>query len=182
MMNFNCLYCQSKIDAYLDSELSPKARRRVVQHLDRCITCYTLYVQRRDLKRELQRALPLIGQRDAPDFKQMWGTIRSELPHPEAHQRHFLHARYGFVVLAMMLMLVLPLTMAHRDIPLILPSQPAAQSVLMRETPDVTEPFAMATAVASLTVESEYTPATSLPIVAEPPTQDFARGMNGRNN
>lgn len=179
MWNLNCHYCQAHLQAYIDGELSPKARRRISQHLDRCTACYNVYAQRRDLSRELQQAIPLVGQRGAPNFKQMWGAIQAELPQPQP--RHF-HARYGLALLAFTLMLIVPFTMGHRDISRMPPSPPAPELLEKRETPDVTEPVALATVTASITVESELRPATLLPTVPEPRNQESSRGMDGNTN
>src|SRR5436190_927022 len=110
MWNFNCLYCQAHLQAYIDGELSPKARRRIAQHIDRCPACYHTYIQQRDFSRELQQEIPLVGQRNAPDFKQMWGAVQAELPQS---QPRLYQARYGMALLAFTLMLVVPFTMGH---------------------------------------------------------------------
>lgn len=177
MWNFNCHYCQAHLQAYMDGELSPKVRRRVSQHLDRCPACYNVYAQRRDFSRELQQTLPLVGQQYAPNFKKMWGAIQSELPQP---QPRMYQARYGLALLAFTLMLIVPFTMGHRDMSRMPPSPPAPD--LLRETPDVTEPVAVATIAASITVESELRPATLLPTVPEPRNQESLRGMDGNTN
>lgn len=179
MWNFNCHYCQAHLQAYIDGELSPKARRRIAQHIDRCPACYNAYIQRRDFSRELQQAIPLVGQRGGPDFKQMWGAVQAELPQS---QPRLYQARYGMALLAFALMLIVPFTMGHRDISLSPPPPPAPELWAMRETPDVTEPVALATVVASHTVESQVTSATVLPTVPEPHNQESSRGMDGNTN
>jgi len=179
MWNLNCHYCQAHLQAYIDGELSPKARRRVSQHLDRCPTCYNAYSQRRDFSRELQQAIPLVGQGGTPHFKQMWGAIQAELPQP---QPRLYQARYGLVLLAFALMLIVPFTMGHRKISLTPPSPPAPELLAKYETPDVTEPVMIATIAASITVESEQKSATQLPTVPEPRHQESLRGMDGNTN
>jgi anti-sigma factor RsiW len=179
MWNFNCRYCRAHLQAYIDGELSLKSRRRVSQHLDRCPACYSIYVQQRDLSRELRQSIPMVGQRGVPDFKQMWGAIQAELPQPQPRLNQ---ARYGLALLAFTLMLIVPFTMGHRDISLMPPSPPAPQLLEKHETPDVTEPAAVATAAASITVESEMKPATLLPTVPEPRHQESSRGIDGNTN
>lgn len=181
MWNFNCHYCRAHLQAYIDGELSPKARRRIAQHVDRCPTCYNAYILRRDFSRELQQTLPLVGQRGAPDFKQMWGAVQAELPRPAVQPRLY-QARYGLALLAFTMMLIMPLTMGHRDISLSPPSPPAPQLLAKYETPDVTEPVAIATVAASLTVESQFKSATLVPTVPEPHNQELSRGMDGNTN
>ncbi len=181
MWNFNCHYCKAHLQSYMDGELSPKARRRIALHLDRCPACYNAYMQRRDFSHELQHVIPLVGQRGAPDFKQMWGAIQAELPRQESQPR-FYQARYGMALLAFTLMLIMPFTMGHRDISRMPPSPPAPELLAKRETPDVTEPVVVATIAASITVESELKPATLLPTVPEPHNQESLRGMDGNTN
>jgi uncharacterized C2H2 Zn-finger protein len=179
MWNFNCHYCKAHLQAYIDGELTPKSRRRISQHLDRCPACYSAYAQRRDFSRELQQAIPLVGQRGAPDFKQMWGAIQAELPQP---QPRFYQARYGLALLAFTLMLIVPFTMGHRDISRMPPSPPAPELLTKHETPDVTEPVAYATVAASITVASEFKPVTLLPTVPEPRNPESSRGIDGNTN
>jgi anti-sigma factor RsiW len=157
-------HCRGSLDAYLDGQLTPKARRRVAQHISRCETCYADYARRRDLRDELQRTMPLIGA-DQPDFKRMWHAIRVELPRDD---RRRTQARYGLAALMLMLSLLIPFTMGHRDIPMVLPSRPAPDSTLEQGTPSQREPVAVATIVVSVTQGHEKEAATQLPTVPEP--------------
>lgn len=176
IFRFACSHCQAHIDAYLDNQLSPRARRRINRHLDECADCYAFYAQCRDLRGELQRSLPLVGHttRQQPDFALMWTAIHAELPPaPSTLDRERQGYRYGLVAVMFMLMLLLPFTMGHRDIPMIMPSPPAPDSQ-ENSTPARTQPVAIATVSASVT-ESHIKPATLLPTVPEP---DFSRGSN----
>jgi hypothetical protein len=159
-------HCGRHLDAYLDGQLSPKARRRVAQHLSRCETCYADYARRRDLRNELQNTLPLIGTLDQrADFTRMWHSIRTELPRGD-RRRYQLQARYGLVVAMLLIMLLVPFTMGHRDLPILLPSRPAPDSTEELGTP--TQPVAMATVAVSVTQGHENENATQLPTVPEP--------------
>jgi anti-sigma factor RsiW len=179
MWNFSCHDCRTQLQSYIDGELSLKARVRISRHLDRCPVCYNLYAQKRDFSRELQQVMPLVGQRGAPDFTKMWDAIQSEIPQP---QPRFYQARYGLALLAFTLMLIMPFTMEHRDVSLTPPSPPAPALLAQHETPDVTEPVAVATVAASLTVESEFKSVTQLPTVPEPHNQESSRGIDGNTN
>lgn len=167
---FKCSHCEKHLDAYLDHRLTPRLRRRVARHLDECPRCYLLYIQRRDLQQELQRALPLVGRRDKTDFQRLWGGISAELPRTAVPNR----MRYGLVAMALMVMFLLPFTMAHRDV-MLSPTIPAAPETLATQTPESTA-VAEATVAASLTDESDYTPATSIPTIPQPGTTASARG------
>lgn len=171
----SCRYCQAHLDGYLDGQLTPKARRRVAEHLARCESCYVEYVRRRDLHGELQRTLPLVGQRQMPDFARTWQAIRVELPHP-TYERRRDQARYGLAAVMVMLVLLLPFTMGHRDLPL-LPPRPAPDSTVKSGTPAHLEPIAIAT-VAVTQRHDDHT-ATELPTVPEP---DAPRGIDGNND
>lgn len=170
-----CRHCQAHLDAYLDRQLTPKARRRVGQHIARCETCYAEYVRRRDLRDELKRTLPLVGQHSAPNFARTWQAVRRDLPHP-TYERRRDQARFGLAALMVMLILLLPFTMRHRDLPLILPPRPAPDVSQQGSTPAQTEPVAFATVAASVTQGHESKAATQLPTVPEP---HAIRGTNG---
>ncbi len=167
---FSCSHYQKHLDAYLDHRLAPRLQQRVARHLDDCPRCYLRYTQQRELRRELQRTLPLVSQYEKPDFKRLWVGIQAELPRHGVPSR----MRYGLAVMALMVMFLLPFTMAHRDI-MLAPTIPEPGE-RVTETPESTEAIAEATVVASLTHESDYTPATSLPTIPQPGTPVRARG------
>lgn len=144
-----CHYCKSQLDAFIDGSLSPRARRRVARHIDTCPACYRVYANRRDLRRELQASIPLVGRDHTPDFDRMWGAIRAELPRPRPRYTQF---RYGLVMLMLVLVLVVPLTLGNSDLTRTPPDQPRPQGELATETPDHADPAA--TAIASATQHS----------------------------
>ncbi len=125
-----CHYCRAHLDAYLAGELAAPARRRVAAHLDQCAACYRVYVQRRELARQLSRELPLVGHAGAPDFGQVWVKVQAELPRESGHPM-----QYGLAALLLALLLLVPFTMGHRDVAPVLPTQPAPQLAGADETP-----------------------------------------------
>jgi anti-sigma factor RsiW len=174
MFGIVCRYHQAHLDAYLDGNLTPKARKRVAQHIGNCEACYAEYARRRDFRNELQRTLPLVGQRqNTIDFDQVWDAIRVELP---LSTRRRTHARYGLVALMFMLVLMLPFTMGHRAIPMTLPPHPAPDTNEQNTTPAQTETVAVATVVVSVTEGHNAEAATKLPTVPEP---EATRGRHG---
>jgi anti-sigma factor RsiW len=157
MLNFLiCHYTRPRLDAFIDGELSPRVRRRVAQHLDRCPHCDRRYIQRRALRRELQRALPLVGHAVEPDYAALWQGIRSELPR-RTPPRKF---RYGLVMMMIMLALVVPFTMGNGRVTQTPPQQPVPQVQAGTVAHDVTDTQPLATAVASATQAGDTTPPT----------------------
>ena len=160
MMNyFLCRYCKFNLDAFLDGRLSARARRRFDRHIDTCPGCYHAYVARRDLRRELQQSLALVGQNHHPDFARIWQSVKAEIPRRSTRQTQF---RYGLVVLLLLLGLVLPFTLGNGDLGRVVPSQPKPHTdEAVTEAPNGLEPEVTVTAVASSSMQ--------LP----PPTQPF---------
>jgi anti-sigma factor RsiW len=155
----NCLVChytRMNLDAFIDGELSPRVRRRVAQHLDRCSHCDRRYVQRRQLRRELQQALPLVGHHIEPDYAALWQGIQVELPRRTPPRRF----RYGLVMMMILLALVVPLTMGNGRVTESLPEQPVPQVQAGTEAHQETEPQPLATAVASSMRAGQGTPPT----------------------
>jgi len=166
-MNTRFLICklyQRQIDAYLDKRLSPRARRRLARHIDDCPGCYRAYAQRRDLRRDLQANVPLVGRHHNPDFDRMWGTIQAELPQPRYPQMSF---RYGLAALMLLLALVVPFTMGNRDLAHTPPDQPQPYTDIATETPPGGQAIAAATLAAPATHESDLELATP-PTLPEP--------------
>lgn len=179
---FACWRCQRNLDAYLDHELPSHIRRRVARHLDDCPRCYQAYIQRRELRHELQRTLPLVGRGDAPDFTALWGAIQAELPRPASSPRPY-HMRFGLAALALMVMFLLPFTLRHHEASSSTPARHPVPVAAVTDTPESTEPVGVvATVVASITRESQLIPATSVPTMPEPGIQEIARGFDGNTN
>ena len=151
-MNLNfivCHYCQTHIDAFIDGTLHLRARRRVGRHIDNCTACYRVYVNRRELRRELQASMPLVGRDHIPDFDRMWGAIRAELPRSRPRYTQF---RYGLVMLLLLLVMVVPFMLGNSDLTRTPPDQPRPHTETLTETPERGDP--PATAVASATQNS----------------------------
>ncbi len=145
-----CRSCQAHLVSYLHNELSPHLRRRVAYHLDDCAACYALYVQQRELARELQNAVPLIGRNDAPRFDRVWLSVQGELVQPRRSPQF--HARYSLALLALLLALLFPWTMGGQRLTSAAPpTQPPP--LLVIRTAELTEPGPQGTVVAlSVTV------------------------------
>lgn len=170
-MMIACRYCRAHLDTYLAGELAAPARRRVAAHLDRCPACYSIYAQQRDLARELRQTLPVVGHASAPDFGQVWLHVQAELPRGSGHP-----LPYGLVALLVALLLVVPFTMGHRDVPAALPTQPAPQLTSADATPTRADATSQATAVPR--VSAQTAPAAGAPpTLPEPDISDVPRGF-----
>ncbi len=180
-MIFNFRHCETYLDAYLDHDLPPRKRQWVARHLDQCPDCYRAYRQKRDLRAELQRSVPLVGQRQQPDFGALWTNIQREIPQPPSIFAP-VRMRFGLTAIAVMVMFLLPFTMGHRDARLALPPTYPLPVSAATEAAESTEPVAEATQVASLTLESKLHAATSVPTLPEPVTHESARGLDGNHN
>ena len=154
-----CKFYQRQIDSYLDKTLNTRAKRRLARHIDDCPACYRAYAQRRNLRRDLQDAVMLVGTHHRPDFDRMWGAIRAELPQPH-YQAPF---RYGLAVLMLLLALLVPFTMGNRDLARTLPEQPKPHVDPATETPVGSQLVAAATLVSPATRSNEF-------VLASPPT------------
>lgn len=176
---FACRYCQAHMDAYLANELSRPARRRISAHIDRCPTCYTLYVQRRELTRDLRQNVPLVGHHHMPDFARLWQDIQAEVPRADTPHR----MQYGLVALLLTLMLLVPLTMGHSDVMAAPPTQPAPQLAGPERTPARAAALPQpTTAAATLIRETAYFVVDTPPTLPEPDFNDLSRGPDGRND
>lgn len=146
-----CEHYSQLITAYIQDELSPTIRRRVMGHLNTCETCYVLYRQELDLVRHLTETIPLIGTSPQPPLKRVWSVVETELAQPTPRQRFDrFQARYGLAMLLFALMLIVPMTMGNGGVTWAAPpTQPAPQTVTMNQTP--THPAAVGTAVAYYT-------------------------------
>ena len=161
-----CGYCQARLDAYLDDTLNPRARRRVARHIDSCPSCYRVYVQRRELRRELQNEVPLVGRDHEPDFGRMWAAIRADLPRPKPRYAQF---QLGLVALLLLLVMMVPFMMGNHELARALPPQPQPHEESAAQTAESTEPVAVATVAATSEINTEY---------AVPPTQPEPNGSH----
>lgn len=133
-------YCRSNMVAYLNGELSLRARRRVARYIDSDDVCYVEYLRQRDLQRELTRRIPAIGQPEAGQLDRIWSAIQADLNPPRSPATLSLRARYGLLGMAMALLLAMPLTMGNSVAAFNPASQPPPQiAEAVTVEPHVTE-------------------------------------------
>ena len=172
-----CRYCRAHLDAYAAGELAPPARRRVAAHLDHCAACYAVYAQRREVVRELQRSLPLLGYANPPDFGQVWLKVQRELPRGSGHSM-----QYGLAALLLLVLLLVPFTMGHRDIAAALPTQPAPHQLDGDQTPARAPARAQTVTAAPRTATLSPPAFGTPPTMPEPNTHVSSRGVDDRND
>lgn len=156
-----CRYCRANLDAFLDNRLAPRARRRVAKHIDSCPACYDAYTRRRDLRRELQQGIPLVGRSHTPDFERIWSAVRVEIPRPQTRRTQY---RYGFVALLLLLALLVPFTMGNHELTRAVPVPPVPETEASSETPaSADDPELVATVAASSTNMAQESAPPTLP-------------------
>ena len=119
-------YCKANLAAYINGQLSPRARRRIARYIDIDAACYAEYVRQRELARELNHSLPYIGQPSQPQIDRIWGAIQAEIspnaatsasqrPTPHYLQVKRANTRFGLVGIACSLVMALPLMMGNSN-------------------------------------------------------------------
>jgi len=139
--------------AFINGELPLKSRRRVARYIDECESCYTEYIRQKQIVRDLQTKLPIIGDPSNTQLGAIWSAIQSDLQTQRRTPKRVYRARYGFMTLGVMLVLIMPFTLGNgfpKTISLV-GTQPAPYQDTMIETtvaPDDYRPVAMATMTA----------------------------------
>lgn len=137
--NISCQRCQTQMIAYLNRELRPSMRERMARHLDTCPVCYARLMQESQLAAELQQEIPLVGRGHTPGFDQVWSAFRRDARTSSARSSFTQSIRYGWAVLAVAVMLVIPMTMGAQQVTLAsAPTQPSPMQIAQQSTPSGT--------------------------------------------
>jgi anti-sigma factor RsiW len=137
--NISCQGCQSQLIAYLNRELRPSMRERMARHLDTCPTCYARFMQESQLASELQQGIPLVGRALTPSFDQVWSAFRRGGRGSSTRSSTSQSIRYGWAMLAVAVMLVIPMTMGAQQVTLAsAPTQPSPMQIAQKSTPSGT--------------------------------------------
>jgi len=124
----NCKDCKFHMTAYLHGELRPKVRQRMTQHIEQCPMCYTVYIQQRDIQRELAYSVPLVGT--IGRYDKMWASIQADMSYPREPR---FQIRFGLVALMLAMALLLPLTLGRQQRALAaVPTQPSPELAVTR--------------------------------------------------
>lgn len=130
---YSCQEYQHKIIAYLHEELAPPLRQKVARHIDECVACYAYYVRQRDLARELEMRMSLVGHAKPTQLRRVWSSIQADMEQPRMQVRFRL--RYGVAALIFMLALILPWKTQSRVAARFIPLQPVPVVEAATKTP-----------------------------------------------
>ncbi len=143
MWRFKYWYCKSRMIAYLDGELSAVARRRVARYIDECPACYAEYRQQREMRREIDAALPAFGRPTDDQLQRIWSGIQAAITAPEPQPRLALpRLQWGALMVVIGIMIVTPLMLSGPGVAPVVATQP------------VPAVRAVTTAIAAVTDES----------------------------
>jgi len=170
MLNFKIRYCKIRMVAFVHSELSLKAKRRVARYIDECPACYAEYQRVRELKRELDYRLPTFAQPKNGQLDRVWMAISSELntrrPHRTVFQRY--RASTSAAVIVLLIALLLPLTMGNSSVSRASATPPVPTNPISVATTDTPGTIRLVTAATVTSVETAGISATRLQPEAAP--------------
>ncbi len=129
----SCKYCQQHLVTYIHRELPPKQHRRVAEHLDRCETCYSLYLEHKRMVNDLGRIVPNISSGRAPTFDRVWAAARLDAARRTSN---YYPLRYGMAMVAITVLLLIPFALGRSN--QVLAEPPTQPAPLLRVTPNVT--------------------------------------------
>lgn len=151
-----CKQCRVLLPGYIQRELTPQQRAQVSRHLNACAECYTVYMDQRQLVRELSINVPRIGSNAAPNLERIKLAVMSDLAHPKKPAlRTYQPARYSLAALLLVIALLVPLTAHSHSFEL--PTQPRP-ATLTPEGTAVAAIFATETATLTATIQMNYAP------------------------
>ena len=140
MLKLKYRYCKARMAAYLNGEMSLASRRRMARYIDECPDCYAEYRRQLDVTRELESSVGGLGRPDRPQLRRIWSNVQTNIQYEATSHQPAEHAprrpaRYGLVLLAFLVAVLLPWTLGNRNVPSI-PSQPAPAATSFPSTPD----------------------------------------------
>lgn len=101
-------YCHRHMAAFINGELPEHARRRVARFIDSCPDCYNLYMQEKQLQRDLRGELTTLVRPQSAELNRMWQSIQSELTRKTVRRAPISHKRYGLATVSLLIALLLP--------------------------------------------------------------------------
>jgi anti-sigma factor RsiW len=155
MFKFKLRYCEARMVAFLNGELSLKARRRMARYIDGCSDCYAEYVRQRELQDELERRLPVFGQPRPSQLDRIWAAVQDEMQmSPPPHLPW--HMRYGLATLALLLSLLLPVALLGDNVSSVVAVTPPTPKDAQSTSVITSSPY-HATQVAVATLPADVT-------------------------
>ncbi|RMG83737.1 MAG: hypothetical protein D6712_12605 [Chloroflexi bacterium] len=136
MLNLKYRYCKVHMTAYINGELSQAARRRIARYIAEDPACRAEYMRQLDIARELEHRMQCVGRPAVPQLERIWAQVQTNIQTTPAPRTQPRRVRYGLMLLVVLLVLVLPWTLANRNVAPNIPSQPAPEVSLRRGTPE----------------------------------------------
>ncbi|MFN8528204.1 MAG: zf-HC2 domain-containing protein [Anaerolineae bacterium] len=78
-MTLSCHQCRKYLTAYVNNELTPRARRRVDQHLNTCRECSSEYLLDRRTAADITDTLARIGVPSERQLSEIWASVVDNL-------------------------------------------------------------------------------------------------------
>lgn len=155
-------YCKTRMVAFINGDLSEKARRRVGRYIDDCPACYDEYILQRNALQEIKPALRGMGIPDARQLDRIWGNIQAEMAadyqkvvaNPTRIHRTYQRTTYAVAMIVTILLIVAPLMLGKGDVSLAADTtlpEPVQRLTLARTDP----PEDNVRSIAAATAESE---------------------------
>lgn len=173
-------YVKARMTAYLDGDLTPKARRFIARQIDENPLCYREYISAKQTHQELERILPTLGKADAGQLDAIWANIQSELVQasPEPRQRTLqpqYRLSYSVALLVLGILMLTPFVIDAGRSQLVPVAQlPAPDEAILQVTSAVATPYPDAQAIAFAVQTASETRATvdaSIPLQNTPAPQ-----------
>lgn len=171
-MNWDCQYTRSRLQHYIQRELSVTDRRIVGRHLDECSQCQTVYHRQRQFARELQAELPRFGMPHPYQLSGVWSNVQAQLALGALPTGTMMPSRwwYSVAVAALMMFLVLPMFSARTNMRASLPLPPSPIALNGTATP--TAPTRIALFIHTESVRQDVLSAklynTPVPLTSQP--------------
>lgn len=168
-------YVKARMTAYLDGELSDKARRFIARQIDENPRCYDDYIRARQSKQDIERHLPTFGQAEANQLDNMWAAIQAEMKQPQEKltpiqplQRPSYSLSYGVAVLVLAVILLTPFALnSNRLVTEPIAQQPAPEETALI-TSEATDAPAMVALISETDVQMQSTRDTQIPLQNTP--------------
>ncbi len=108
------LFFRQQLSAFVRGELNLRQRRRLLRQIDQSPQAYQQYQHWYRFEDNLKADMPCIGQPQKQDLNRIWTQIQAELnPQSDFPRRRYIGLRYGFGVLAISMMIMIPFAIGN---------------------------------------------------------------------
>ncbi len=111
-------YCKARMVAFVNGDLSLRARRRIAHYIDECSKCDDLYTQERRMAQELQDRLHRTKAPDVMQVTRMWSAIQAEMTPVSADKSrsvpyYYQRTRYAVAMMVMVLTMAVTIILGN---------------------------------------------------------------------